>query len=98
MSGGVINGTFVHSIEKQFRIVFENAYANMLADRNTWWNRLVKVTDIESLSLRYLWLLTTAGMNQVTANDGGEAGGSIDFDEEALVNIEYFPAMHRRGF
>jgi hypothetical protein len=94
---GVIDGNFVFNIEKRFRVIFDNSYAQLLSSRTTWWPKLVKETNIDGLSLRLLWLLNTAGMSQVTANDGGEAGGSIDFDELVQVQQEMFPAMHRRG-
>jgi hypothetical protein len=98
MSSGIISADFLFNVEKQMRVLNERAYMNMLASENTWWPKVTKTRPIEGKSERLLWLLGTASIEQLSAADGGENGGSMNFDELATVTQENFPAYFARGY
>jgi hypothetical protein len=98
MSQGAFTADFLFNIEKRMRVINERGYMKMLDSENIWYPKLLRTVPLDGKSDRVIWLLTTASIEQVTANDGGESGGAINFDELATISQEYFPAMHRRGF
>jgi hypothetical protein len=98
MAGGIITGTFVWSVEEEYRVLYEDSYLNLLASENTWWPEITRVHDTDGRGLRFEWLLNTASMEQLTPQDGGEAGGSINFEQLSSVTKEYFPAYHAKGY
>jgi hypothetical protein len=98
MSQGVFTADFLFSVEKRMRNINEFSYAKMLLAENIWWPRVLRPSPIESKSERVNWLLETASIEQLSPNDGGENGGSINFDELSTITTEYFPAYHARGY
>src|SRR5580704_5557385 len=98
MADGIVTGNFVFSVEETYRPLYEDSYVNMLASENIWWNRLVRVHNTDGRGERFEWLLNTAMIEQLTPNDGGESGGSINYEQLSSVMTEYFPAFHARGF
>jgi hypothetical protein len=98
MSSGLISADFLFNIEKQLRVLNERGYMKMLASENAWARKVLKTRPLEGKSERLLWLLSTASIEQLTAFDGGESGGSINFDELATITTEYFPAQFARGY
>lgn len=95
---GAFTADFLFSIERRLRINNEFGYMNMLASSNIWYPRLLRDSPIDGKSERVIWLLSTASIEQLTAADGGESGGSINFDELATISQEYFPAYFARGY
>ena len=98
MSSGVVSADFLFNVEKEYRILNELNYNNMLASENIWYPKVLRTRPMEAKSERLLWLLSTASIEQVSPADGGENGGNIDFDQLATITTEFFPAEHRRGF
>lgn len=98
MAQGAISADFLFSIEKEMQVLNERGYFRLLEGENLWYPKLLKVRPFEGKSERLLWLLSTASIEQVTQNDGGESGGSINFDQLAMVQQEFFPAEHRKGY
>lgn len=96
MSGGVITGSFVFSVEKGYRVLYENSYLSLMED--SWWNRVVRVHNTDSKSERFEWLIQSAGIDQVTPADGGESVGPTDFEELSTAMLEIAPARFSKGF
>jgi hypothetical protein len=95
---GAFTSDFLFSIERRMRNINERNYMKLLASGNLWAPKVLKNMPLEGKSERVTWLLDTASIEQLTPNDGGENGGSINFDELATITTEYFPAYHARGF
>jgi len=95
---GLISAAFLFEQEKRFRIINEQNYVNMLASENYWANKILRQVPLDGKSERLQWLLSTASIEQLTPNDGGESGGKINFDELSTVMAEYFPAHFARGY
>lgn len=98
MSGGAFTADFLFSIEKRLRIIIEQGYMHMLDSENIWYPKLLRMSPLDGKSERVVWLLSTASIEQLTANDGGESLGSFNFDELATIMQEYFPAGHGRAY
>src|SRR5579863_9484867 len=98
MSSGTFTADFLFSVEERMRVLNEMGYMKMLSGENIWYPKLLRTVPLDGKSERFIWLLSTASIEQLSANDGGEAGGSINFDELATIMQEYFPAYHARGF
>lgn len=98
MSAGIISADFLFSIENKLRVLNERGYMKKLASENTWYPKVLKARPMEGKSERMLWLLSTASIEQLSGFDGGESGGSLNFDELATVMVEYFPAFFGRGY
>lgn len=95
---GAFTSDFLFSIEKRMRNLNERNYMKLIAAGNLWYPKVMRELPLEGKSERITWLLDTASIEQLTPNDGGENGGSINFDELATITTEYFPAYHARGF
>jgi hypothetical protein len=93
---GFVSADFLFNIEKKYRVVRESNYISLL--RELWYTKLLRVMPFEGKSERLIWLLETALMEQLTPNDGGESGGSLNFDQLSTVTQEFFPAYHARGY
>jgi hypothetical protein len=98
MSGGAFTADFLFSIEKRLRNILEYGYLHMLDSDNIWYPKLLRDSPLDGKSERVNWLLSTASIEQLTANDGGESLGSFNFDELATITQEYFPAGHGRAY
>lgn len=98
MSQGAMTADFLFSIEKRMRNINVFNYMKMLASENIWYTKLLRDMPLDGKSERFNWLLSTASIEQLTANDGGESGGSFNFDELETITTEYFPAMHGRAY
>src|ERR1700686_5852157 len=98
MSQGLFTADFLFSVEKRMRNINVLNYLKMLSSENTWYPKLLRDMPLDGKSERVNWLLSTASIEQLTANDGGESGGNINFDELATITTEYFPAYHARGY
>lgn len=98
MAEGAFTADFLFSLEKRIRIMNVLGYTKMLSSENIWYPKLLKTLPLTGKSERVNWLLETASIEQLTANDGGESGGNLNFDELATVTTEYFPAYHARGY
>lgn len=95
---GIFSADFLFSVEKKMKVLNELGYAKMLASKNIWWPKLLRTVPLESKSERFIWLLDTASIEQLSPNDGGEVAGQLNFDELATIMQEYAPAYHARGF
>ena len=98
MALGAYTADFNFSGEKRMKILNERGYMKMLAAENTWHPKILRTRPLDGKSERVIWLLSTASIEQVSPNDGGETGGVINFDQLATIATEYFPAAHRKGF
>lgn len=94
----VVTGIFLFSVEEEYRVLYEDSYLNLLAAENTWWPKITRVHNTDGKGIRFEWLLNTASMEQLTPQDGGESGGSINFEMLSSVTKEYYPAFHAKGF
>jgi hypothetical protein len=95
---GLISAAFIFEQEKRFRIINELNYAKMLSSENYWAGKVLRQRPLEGKSERLMWLLSSASIEQLTPNDGGESGGKLNYDELATVMVEYFPAHFARGY
>jgi hypothetical protein len=95
---GALTADFLFSIEKKMKSFNERNYMRMLSSENVWWPKLMRLDPFEGKSQRVNFLLDSASIEQLSANDGGESGGSINFDEIQTITTEYFPAYHARGY
>jgi len=98
MAQGAYTADFNFSIEKEMKVINERGYMNMLSSENIWYPKILRQRPMEGKSERLTWLLSTASIEQITPNDGGENGGSINFDALATITQEFFPAEHRKGY
>lgn len=98
MSSGIITADFLFSVEKKMKVLNERGYMKMLASDNIWWPKVTKTRPLEGKSERLIWLLSTASIEQLSNADGGENGGSLNFDELATIMQENFPAYFGRGY
>jgi hypothetical protein len=96
MAQGIITGSFLFSVEKGYRVLYEDSYMHLLDQM--WWNRLVKVHNTDTKSERFEWLIQTAGIDQTTPADGGESVGPTDFEELSTAMLEIAPARFAKGF
>lgn len=97
MSSGIFTADFLFSLEKRIRIIQEKSFAQRLTAEDIWYTKLMKAFPMQGKSERFNWLIDTASIEQLTPNDGGEAGGTLSFDELATVTTEYFPAHFGRA-
>jgi hypothetical protein len=95
---GAFTADFLFSVEKRLRLINERNYFRMLASENIWYPKLLRTVPLDGKSERFNWLIETASIDQLTPNDGGEAGGSVNYDELQEITVEYAPAYHARGY
>jgi hypothetical protein len=95
---GIFSADFLFSVEKRMRVANERNYMKLIAAETTWWPKLLKEHPLDGKSERFIWLLDTASIDQLTPADGGESGGQLGFDELATITQEYFPAYFGRGY
>ena len=93
---GSYTADFLFNVMK--RSVAFNEYNFNKLTRDLWYQRVTKDRNFNTKSERLTWLFETAGVDQLTPQDGGESGGTLSFDELATVTTEYFPAFYGRGF
>lgn len=93
---GSYTADFLFSVEK--RAVAFNEYNFNKLTRDLWYQKVTKDRPFDTKSERLTWLFETAGIDQLSAQDGGENGGSLSFDELATITTEFFPAFYGRGF
>lgn len=98
MSLGAFTGDFLYSVEKRVKVKNEYGYMKMFSGENIWYPKVVRDNPIEGKTERLIWLLSTASIEQLTAADGGEDGGSVNYDELATIMQEYAPAYFARGY
>src|ERR1700692_1062071 len=96
MPAGIISADFLFNLEKEMRFLNERNYMRLLAE--LWYPKLVRTVPLQSKSERFLWMLDTASIEQLTASNGGEDGGALNFDELQTITAEYFPAFFGRGY
>lgn len=93
---GAYTADFLFNVEK--RAVAFNEYNFNKLTRDLWYQRVTKDRNFDTKSERLSWLFETAGIDQMSPQDGGETAGMMSFDDLATVTTEYFPAMYGRGF
>lgn len=84
---------FVMQYERRMRSITEVEYARRLAAQNTWWNRVLRQTDIEGKSERVTWLLSTAYIEPV----GPSNAGVVPFENMVTQSVEYPVLRHAKG-
>lgn len=97
MSNGIFTADFLFSVEKRMRNIKELSFTERMTQDDIWYPSLVKPFPIAGKSERFNWLIDTASIEQLTPNDGGEAGGSLSFDDFSTITTEYFPAHFGRA-
>src|SRR5580698_7892128 len=93
---GSYTADFLFSVEK--RAVAFNEYNFNKLTKDLWYQKVTKDRNFDTKSERLSWLFETAGIDQLSAQDGGENGGLLSFDELATITTEFFPAFYGRGF
>lgn len=84
---------FVMQYERRMRAISESEYARRLLAQNTWWNKLLRQTDIEGKSERITWLLSTAIIEAM----GPSGVGDIAFENMVTQTVEYPVLRHAKG-
>lgn len=93
---GAYSADFLFNVDK--RAVSFCEYNFNKLNKDLWYQKVTKDRNFDTKSERLAWLMETAGIDQLSAQDGGEAGGQMSFDELAVITTEFFPAYYGRGF
>lgn len=88
-----ITPSFVMQYERRMRAITENSYAGRLAADVTWWNKVMRTTNIEGKSERITWLLDTAVIEPI----GPTGSGGLSFEGMATQSAEYPTFKHGKG-
>lgn len=88
-----ITPSFVFQYERRMRAQTEMEYARRLASKNTWWNKVARVTPIEGKTERITWLMSTALIEPV----GPSNAGVISFENLVTQTAEYPSFRHGKG-
>ncbi len=89
----ILTPTFQMSYERRMRAITETEYARMLSAENIWWNTLARKMNIEGLTERITWLLSTA----MIQNLGPTGTGAMTFDSLVSQTAEYPTFKHGAG-
>ena len=93
---GAYSADFLFNVAK--RSVAFNEYNFNKLNKDLWYQKVTKDRNFDTKSERLTWLFETAGIDQLSPQDGGETSGQMSFDELATVTTEYFPAYYGKGF
>jgi len=88
-----ITPSFVMQYERRMRAITEKEYIRRLAAKNTWWNKVMRQTDIEGKTERMTWFLQTAMIEPV----GPSGSGEITFEGLVTQTAEYPTFRHGKG-
>lgn len=88
-----ITPSFVMQYERRMRAITETEYVRRLAARNTWWNKVARLTPIEGKTERMTWFLDTATIEPI----GPTGVGSLDFEGLVTQTAEYPTFKHGKG-
>lgn len=88
-----ITPSFVMQYERRMKAITENEYIRRLAAKNTWWNKVLRTTNIEGKTERITWLLQTAMIEPV----GPTLSGGLTFEGLVTQTVEYPTFRHGKG-
>jgi hypothetical protein len=88
-----ITPSFVFGYERRMKAITEGSYAARLAADATWWNRLVRLINIEGSTERITWILDTATISPAGPNNNG----TMTFEDMVTQSVEYPTFHHNKG-
>jgi hypothetical protein len=88
-----ITPAFTMRYENRMRAIKEAEYVRRLANKNTWWNKIMRPTPIEGRTERMTWFLETA-----TISPEGPIGSGVKAYESMVTQTAEYPTYkHGKG-
>lgn len=88
---GALTQSYLFSVEQRMQLVSEQQYQRLIA--NLWYRKMSREVPMNGKSLRFQWLMDTAGIQYVD-----RIGGGVEFEELMLNSFEFTAKAATAGF